>query len=136
MLDGAGWKIGSDGIRQKNGVKLKFTMSTTAGAKAREQAEAMIQADLPTFEFFLFFGGFLFLSYIGAIFCRLRSIIRNSLFNEMERRLVSYVFAPWFLYLLISNLYGDYFRDTSFSLFSGIAVAIIAGFQKKESMRG
>lgn len=45
MLDGAGWKVGSDGIRQKNGVKLKFTMSTTAGAKAREQAEAMVQAN-------------------------------------------------------------------------------------------
>ena len=45
MLEGAGWKLGSDGIRAKNGVKMKFTMSTTAGAKAREQAEAMIQAD-------------------------------------------------------------------------------------------
>jgi peptide/nickel transport system substrate-binding protein len=45
MLEGAGWKIGSDGIRQKDGVKLKFTMSTTAGAKAREQAEAMVQAN-------------------------------------------------------------------------------------------
>ncbi len=45
MLDAAGWKIGSDGIRAKNGVKLKFTMSTTAGSKAREQAQAMIQAN-------------------------------------------------------------------------------------------
>ncbi len=45
MLEGAGWKVGSDGIRQKDGVKLKFTMSTTAGAKAREQAEALIQAN-------------------------------------------------------------------------------------------
>ncbi|OPX37565.1 MAG: hypothetical protein B1H13_12625 [Desulfobacteraceae bacterium 4484_190.3] len=45
MLEGAGWKKGADGIRQKNGIKLKFSMSTTAGAKAREQAEAMIQAD-------------------------------------------------------------------------------------------
>ena len=45
MLEGAGWKKGSDGIREKNGVKLKFTMSTTAGAKAREQAQAMIQAN-------------------------------------------------------------------------------------------
>ncbi len=44
MLEGAGWKKGSDGIRQKNGVKLKFSMSTTAGSKAREQAEAMVQA--------------------------------------------------------------------------------------------
>jgi peptide/nickel transport system substrate-binding protein len=45
MLEGAGWKKGADGIRAKNGVKLKFSMSTTAGAKAREQAEALIQAN-------------------------------------------------------------------------------------------
>jgi peptide/nickel transport system substrate-binding protein len=45
MLDDAGWKKGPDGIREKNGVKLKFTMSTTAGSKAREQAQAMIQAN-------------------------------------------------------------------------------------------
>jgi peptide/nickel transport system substrate-binding protein len=45
MLDAAGWKKGSDGIRAKNGVKLKFSMSTTAGSKAREQAEAMVQAN-------------------------------------------------------------------------------------------
>ncbi len=45
MLDEAGWKIGPDGIRERSGVKLQFTMSTTAGSKAREQAEAMIQAN-------------------------------------------------------------------------------------------
>jgi peptide/nickel transport system substrate-binding protein len=45
MLEAAGWKKGSDGIRQKNGVKLQFSMSTTAGSKAREQAEALIQAN-------------------------------------------------------------------------------------------
>ena len=45
MLDGAGWKKGADGIREKNGVKLNFSMSTTAGSKAREQAEAMIQSN-------------------------------------------------------------------------------------------
>ncbi|MEE4263456.1 MAG: peptide ABC transporter substrate-binding protein [Desulfobacteraceae bacterium] len=45
MLEAAGWKKGADGIREKNGVKLKFSMSTTAGSKAREQAQAMIQAN-------------------------------------------------------------------------------------------
>ena len=45
MLEAAGWKKGSDGIRQKNGVKLQFSMSTTAGSKAREQAQALIQAN-------------------------------------------------------------------------------------------
>ncbi|MFO7644950.1 MAG: ABC transporter substrate-binding protein [Desulfosarcina sp.] len=44
MLDAAGWKKGGDGIREKDGVKLRFSMSTTAGSKAREQAQAMIQA--------------------------------------------------------------------------------------------
>jgi len=44
MLEGAGWKKGADGIRQKNGVKLQFSMSTAAGSKAREQAQTMVQA--------------------------------------------------------------------------------------------
>jgi peptide/nickel transport system substrate-binding protein len=43
LLDAAGWKVGSDGIREKDGIKLKFTMSTTAGSKAREQAQALVQ---------------------------------------------------------------------------------------------
>ena len=40
MLDSAGWAKGSDGIRAKNGQKLKFTMITNAGNKQRE---AMLQ---------------------------------------------------------------------------------------------
>ena len=43
MLDGAGWKVGSDGIREKNGVKLAFSTSTSAGAKTREQGQALLQ---------------------------------------------------------------------------------------------
>jgi peptide/nickel transport system substrate-binding protein len=43
LLDEAGWKLGPDGIRQKNGVKLSFTNSTTAGNKVREQAQAFLQ---------------------------------------------------------------------------------------------
>jgi peptide/nickel transport system substrate-binding protein len=43
LLDEAGWAIGSDGVRAKDGVRLAFTMSTTAGAKAREQAQQLIQ---------------------------------------------------------------------------------------------
>jgi peptide/nickel transport system substrate-binding protein len=46
MLDAAGWKVGSSGIREKDGVKLQFTMSTTAGNKAREQAQQLIQQNL------------------------------------------------------------------------------------------
>ena len=40
MLDSAGWAKGSDGIRAKNGVKMKFNMITNAGNKQRE---AMLQ---------------------------------------------------------------------------------------------
>ena len=43
LLDQAGWKPGSDGIRAKDGVKLAFTNSTTAGNKLREQTQALLQ---------------------------------------------------------------------------------------------
>ncbi|MCB8836795.1 peptide ABC transporter substrate-binding protein [Aurantimonas sp. VKM B-3413] len=43
LLDEAGWKPGSDGIREKDGVKLAFTNSTTAGNHIREQAQQFIQ---------------------------------------------------------------------------------------------
>jgi peptide/nickel transport system substrate-binding protein len=42
-LDAAGWKPGADGIREKDGVKLSFTTSTTAGNKVREQAQQYLQ---------------------------------------------------------------------------------------------
>ena len=43
MLDAAGWMKGSDGIRAKNGVKLKFTMITNAGQKQREASLTYMQ---------------------------------------------------------------------------------------------
>jgi peptide/nickel transport system substrate-binding protein len=43
LLDGAGWAKGSDGIRAKNGVKLKFTMITNAGNKQRESMLTIMQ---------------------------------------------------------------------------------------------
>ncbi len=43
MLDDAGWKVGADGIREKDGVKLKFTMSTTAGVPSRQSTQALFQ---------------------------------------------------------------------------------------------
>ncbi|MBO0662870.1 peptide ABC transporter substrate-binding protein [Jiella sp. MQZ9-1] len=43
LLDEAGWKPGSDGIREKDGVRLAFTNSTTAGNHIREQAQQFIQ---------------------------------------------------------------------------------------------
>lgn len=43
LLDDAGWAKGPDGIRAKDGVKLAFTNSTTAGNHLREQAQQFIQ---------------------------------------------------------------------------------------------
>jgi peptide/nickel transport system substrate-binding protein len=43
LLDDAGWKPGSDGVREKNGVRLEFTNSTTAGNHVREQAQQLLQ---------------------------------------------------------------------------------------------
>jgi len=43
VLDDAGWKPGSGGVREKNGVKLEFLNSTTAGNHVREQAQQLLQ---------------------------------------------------------------------------------------------
>lgn len=43
LLDDAGWLPGPDGIRQKDGVRLAFTNSTTSGNHLREQAQQFIQ---------------------------------------------------------------------------------------------
>lgn len=43
ILEAAGWTVGSDGVREKDGVKLAFDCSTTAGNKVREQAQAYLQ---------------------------------------------------------------------------------------------
>ncbi|MBL8700644.1 MAG: peptide ABC transporter substrate-binding protein, partial [Alphaproteobacteria bacterium] len=43
MLDEAGWRVGADGIREKGGVKLKFSMSTTAGNAARQGSQQLFQ---------------------------------------------------------------------------------------------
>lgn len=46
ILDEAGWLPGADGIRAKDGVRLAFANSTTAGAHLREQAQQFIQQTL------------------------------------------------------------------------------------------
>jgi len=43
LLDGAGWTKGSDGIRAKGGLKLKFDMITNAGNKQRESMLQVMQ---------------------------------------------------------------------------------------------
>lgn len=43
LLDEAGWKMGTDGIRVKDGKKLSFTLMTTAGNKTRELVQVYLQ---------------------------------------------------------------------------------------------
>lgn len=45
LLDEAGWKMGEDGYRSKDGQKLSFQLMTTAGNKTREQVEAWLQEE-------------------------------------------------------------------------------------------
>ncbi|GHC62467.1 peptide ABC transporter substrate-binding protein [Limoniibacter endophyticus] len=46
LLDEAGWVPGAGGIREKDGVRLSFTNSTTSGNHLREQAQQFIQQSL------------------------------------------------------------------------------------------
>lgn len=43
LLDEAGWKMAADGIREKDGKKLSFTLMTTAGNKTRELVQVYLQ---------------------------------------------------------------------------------------------
>ncbi|RWD68546.1 MAG: peptide ABC transporter substrate-binding protein [Mesorhizobium sp.] len=43
ILDDAGWKAGADGVREKNGSRLEFSISTTAGSASREQVQQFLQ---------------------------------------------------------------------------------------------
>jgi peptide/nickel transport system substrate-binding protein len=44
LLDAAGWKLGPDGMRAKNGEPLEFSISTVAGVKQRESIEVLLQS--------------------------------------------------------------------------------------------
>jgi peptide/nickel transport system substrate-binding protein len=45
LLDEAGWKMGSDGVREKDGKKLSLTIMTTAQDKSRELVEVFLQQE-------------------------------------------------------------------------------------------
>ena len=45
LLDAAGWARGAGGIREKSGVKLEFTNSTTTGNAVREQTQQLLIQD-------------------------------------------------------------------------------------------
>jgi peptide/nickel transport system substrate-binding protein len=46
LLDEAGWKPGSDGIRQKDGTRLRLKITTTTGNKLREMVEQVLVAQM------------------------------------------------------------------------------------------
>ncbi|NWJ25749.1 peptide ABC transporter substrate-binding protein [Rhizobium sp. RM] len=43
LLEEAGWKLGSDGVRAKDGLRLSFENSTTSGNHLREQMQQFLQ---------------------------------------------------------------------------------------------
>ena len=43
LLDAAGWKLGPNGMRAKNGTPLAIDISTVAGIKLREELEVLLQ---------------------------------------------------------------------------------------------
>jgi peptide/nickel transport system substrate-binding protein len=46
LLDEAGWKVGADGIREKDGKRMRLKITTTTGNKLREQVEQVLAAML------------------------------------------------------------------------------------------
>ena len=46
MLDEAGWKVGPDGIRVKNGTRLSFTLLANNGNEIRKDIATLVQDDL------------------------------------------------------------------------------------------
>ena len=46
LLDEAGWKKGADGIREKDGQKLRLKYQTTSGNKLREDSQVLIVEDM------------------------------------------------------------------------------------------
>ena len=46
LLDEAGWKPGPDGIRQKDGTRLRLKITTTTGNKLREMVEQVLVAQM------------------------------------------------------------------------------------------
>ena len=45
LLEDAGWKLNADGVREKGGLKLDFTMNTNAGNKIREDFQEIAKQE-------------------------------------------------------------------------------------------
>ena len=46
LLEEAGWTVGDDGVREKDGMKMRLKITTTTGNKLREQVEQVLVAML------------------------------------------------------------------------------------------
>ena len=46
LLEAAGWKLGSDGIRVKDGQRLRLKFQTTSGNKLREDSQVLMSEDM------------------------------------------------------------------------------------------
>ncbi len=55
LLDDAGWKVGTDGFRAKDGTRLRLKYSTTSGNKLREDSQVLVVEDMKAIgvEFFI-----------------------------------------------------------------------------------
>ncbi len=105
LLESEGWKIGSDGIREKNGKKFSFTLTTNAGNNRRNYASTIIQQNLKE---------------IG-IDCKLESQESNVFFKNLRQRKYDAFMAGWSVGLEIdpldqwgSNLEKSRFNFTGF----------------------
>jgi len=46
LLETRGWKKGGDGVRERDGLRFEFSLSTNAGNDVREKVAQMVQSDL------------------------------------------------------------------------------------------
>ncbi|NTW48596.1 MAG: ABC transporter substrate-binding protein [Chlorobiales bacterium] len=88
LLEAEGWKIGPDGIRQKDGKKFSFTLYTNSGNNRRNYASTIIQQNLKE---------------IG-IECKIEAQESNVFFENLRTRKLDAFLAGWSIGLEIDPL--------------------------------
>lgn len=97
LLDAAGWKMTSSGIREKDGAKLTFTISTNSGNITREQIEQVLQQEwkkigvdlvIQNYEATTFFGDILnYRKFDAALFAWITGSDPNEIFSYHSRQI-------------------------------------------------
>ena len=77
-------------------------------------------------------GGVFFIAFIFFIFIRLSILSRQHRMRKKDSLIISSIFVLWFMHLLLDHIYGDYFSNIAFMLYSGIAVAAIDCFKDRK----